>query len=100
MDLNIDDLIIRPEHFVINPDKRYKVAAAEEGSKLNIFEDARGCRSCLQSVREVPQQRGEPDSRCRIAVRSGKVCKGMRAGHHGMGGVGKSQIAADYYSGY
>jgi hypothetical protein len=40
MELEIDKLILEPGHFVVAPDKRFRLAGEGEGTKLDIFKDA------------------------------------------------------------
>lgn len=49
MDLNIDELINRPGHFVVQPGKEYKIAGGSEGKKLDTFKEPAAAKSAYQA---------------------------------------------------
>jgi AbiV family abortive infection protein len=99
MDLNIDDLIIRLGHFVINPDKRYKVAGAEEGSKLNIFEDASAAGLVYKAYARCHNNAVRLIADAEVLFGAGRCARACGLAIMAWEELGKSQIAADYYSG-
>jgi AbiV family abortive infection protein len=81
MDLDIKALIMPPGHFVVAPDGSFQVAGKSEGQKLDIFKDAKAAEKVFSAY-----------ARCHENAASLLDDAAWEE-------LGKSQIAADYYSG-
>jgi hypothetical protein len=101
MDLDIDSLIIRPGMFVVDPDKRYRVTGQEEpeGKKLDIFKDKELAHSVYQAYAMCHNNAVDLISDAEILLAAGKYARSCALAIMAWEELGKSQIAADYYSG-
>jgi AbiV family abortive infection protein len=101
MDLDIDSLIIRPGMFVVSPDKRYRVTGQEEpeGKKLDIFKDKELAHSVYQAYAMCHNNAVDLISDAEILLAAGKYARSCALAIMAWEELGKSQIAADYYSG-
>jgi len=101
MDLDIDSLIIRPGMFVVNPDKRYRVTGQEEpeGQKLNIFKDKELAHSVYLAYVKCHNNAVDLISDAEVLLAAGKFARSCALAIMAWEELGKSQIAADYYSG-
>ena len=101
MDLDIDSLILRPGMFVVSPDKRYRVTGEEEpeGNKLDILKDKELAHSAYQAYAMCHNNAVDLISDAEILLAAGKYARSCALAIMAWEELGKSQIAADYYSG-
>jgi AbiV family abortive infection protein len=99
MDLDIDKLIIRPGHFVLSPDKRYRIAGDDTTEKLNIFKDKEAAAKAYAAYVNCHNNAVDLISDAEILYQAGKFGRSFALAIIAWEELGKSQIAADYYSG-
>jgi AbiV family abortive infection protein len=99
MDLDIDDLIMPPGHFVIEPGKRFKVAGAVEGRTLNIFEDSDAAEKVYKAYARCHNNAVALIADAELLFEAGRFARACALAIVAWEELGKSQIAADYYSG-
>jgi len=99
MELNIDDLIIRPGHFVLEPGKRFKVTGAVEGKKLNIFSDSEAAEKVYKAYDRCYSNAVALTADAELLFQAGRFARACALAIIAWEELGKSQIAADYYSG-
>jgi AbiV family abortive infection protein len=99
MDLDIDKLIIRPGHFVLSPDKRYRIAGDERTETLNIFEGKEAAAKAYAAYVNCHNNAVDLISDAEILYQAGKFARSFALAITAWEELGKSQIAADYHSG-
>jgi AbiV family abortive infection protein len=99
MDLNIDDLIISPGQFVIEPGKGFKVAGGVEGEKLNIFSDTAIAAKVYKAYATCHNNAVALIADAELLYGAGRFPRACALAIIAWEELGKSQIAADYYSG-
>jgi AbiV family abortive infection protein len=99
MNLNIDDLIIKPGHFVIGPDKGFKVAGAVEGKKLNVFKEKETAAKVYRAYATCHNNAVALIADAELLFAAGRFARACGLAIIAWEELGKSQIAADYYSG-
>jgi AbiV family abortive infection protein len=99
MELNIDDLIIRPGHFVVEPGKQFKVTGAVEGKKLNIFNDSEAAEKVYKAYDRCYSNAVALTADAELLFQAGRFARACALAIIAWEELGKSQIAADYYSG-
>jgi AbiV len=99
MDLNIDELIVRPGMFVLAPDKRYRVTGGTEGTKLDIFKNKEAAEKIYRAYARCHNNAVDLISDAEILLAAGKYARSLALAIMAWEELGKSQIAADYYSG-
>lgn len=99
MDLDIDDLIMPPGHFVVEPGKRFKVAGAAEGTKLNIFKDPDTAEEVYKAYARCHNNAAALIADAELLFEAGRFARASALAIMAWEELGKSQIAADYYSG-
>lgn len=101
MDFDIDSLIIRPGMFVVGPDKRYRVTGQDggQGQKLDLFKDKELAHSVYQAYVKCHKNAVDLVSDAEILLAAGKNARSCALAIMAWEELGKSQIAADYYSG-
>src|ERR1700689_2714723 len=98
MDLNIDDLIISPGHFVIEPGKEFKVAGAIDGKKLKS-KDSETAKRVYKAYARCHNNAVALIADAELLFEAGRFARGCALGIIAWEELGKSQIAADCYSG-
>lgn len=99
MDLDIDDLIIRPGHFVVGPGKRFKVAGGAEGTKLNSSTDSDTAQEVYKAYARCHNNAVALIADAELLFDAGRFARACALAIMAWEELGKSQIAADYYSG-
>jgi AbiV family abortive infection protein len=99
MELDIDDLIMPPGHFVIEPSKRFTLAGAAEGKKLNIFKDSEVAEKVYRAYAQCHNNAVALIEDAELLFGAGRFARACALAIVAWEELGKSQIAADYYSG-
>jgi AbiV family abortive infection protein len=101
MELDIDSVIIRPGHFVVAPDKRFRVTGQEaaEGEILDIFKNKELAQSVYRAYARCHNNAVDLIADAEILLSAGKYARSCALAIMAWEELGKSQIAADYYSG-
>jgi AbiV family abortive infection protein len=99
MELDIEKLIIRPGCFVVNPDKRFRIAGGGKGKKLNMFKDPDDAKQVYAAYARCHNNAVIliTDSETLFAAR--RFPRAFALAITAWEELGKSQIAADYHSG-
>lgn len=99
MDLDIDYLIVPPGHFVIEPGKRFTVAGDVEATRLNIFKDSDTAEKVYKAYAQCHNNAVALIADAELLFESGRFARACALAIMAWEELGKSQIAADYYSG-
>jgi AbiV family abortive infection protein len=99
MDLDIDELIVEPGHFVVAPDKRFRLAGDGEGVRLDIFGDPDDAKRIYAAYARCYNNAAELIGDAEILFEAKRFARACALAITAWEELGKSQIAADYYSG-
>jgi AbiV family abortive infection protein len=99
MNLDIDDLIIRPGHFVLAPDKRYRVTEASREEKLDRIKDPNQAADIYKAYVRCHNNAVDLMIDAEVLFQAGRYARSFALAIIAWEELGKSQIAADYYSG-
>jgi AbiV family abortive infection protein len=100
MDLDIDKLIVKPGHFVLAPDKRYRIAGEDTEGKLDMFEDKEAAAKAYAAYVNCHNNAVDLIDDSEILYKARKFARSFALAIIAWEELGKSQIAAaDYYSG-
>lgn len=99
MDLNIDDLIIPPGHFVLQPGERFKTVIADEDKKLNILQDSKTADGVFKTYVQCHKNAVALIVDAETLLEAEHFARACALAITAWEELGKSQIAADYYAG-
>ena len=99
MDLDIDELILEPGHFVVAPDKRFRLAGDGQGKKLDIFKDPETAKKIYAAYARCYNNASALIDDAEILFAAKRFARACALAITAWEELGKSQIAADYYSG-
>ena len=99
MDIDIDTLIIRPGHYVLSPDKRFRITGEDAGTKLDIFKQKELAESVYAAYVHCHNNAVDLLTDAEVLLNAGRYARSFALAILAWEELGKSQIAADYYSG-